>query len=181
MDHFDEQVERVKRLTGLTSRDASAVAIDVGDDTLTAVQLIERARELGFEVAENADAAAAKADLPDAPAPEVSMDPEVVLAEVYKHTPRVLCAAMPVIGKAPRDIEIPEELLEQLPEEVRLLVGSIDLVNEHVTIALYDEANEVDRVIGPIDLRRYEDGQQLKQAIDVLLARLPRVLAADFN
>ena len=71
--------------------------------------------------------------------------------------------------------------LDALPEHIRVLIGHVSVFEGTVTFTLYDEANDVDRFIGPIDLTRFADGEQLREAIEVLIGRLGRVLAADFN
>lgn len=133
-----------------------------------------------------------QAEEPNAIAPEMSMDPAEVLLEVYKVCQRCLPKQegqdhvfMPRIGRAPKEsVFYDEELraeIDALPDEVKVLIGGIDLYKGEITVTLYDEANDVDRTVGPIDMARYEDEGQLSRAIEVLLNRLPFVLAADFN
>lgn len=123
------------------------------------------------------------------PLPEMTMDPAEVLRQVYLACPRCVPADddgkvhLPKIGRAPveEQHQIPQEFLDQLPEEVRVLLIDLDVVNGTAEIILYDEANGVDRKLPPIDLARYKSGEELHEAIGVLLRRLPRVLAADWN
>lgn len=180
---FDQLVARVKNLTGLNSRAASVVAASFAEDDEypTAAQIVAKTNELGYDVPDKPRAG----DEPEiAIAPEVSMDPATVLAEVYEHCPRVLMANFPAIGRAPSELQANEEIMDQLnelPDEVRALLVKVDLADERMTVWLRDEANDVDRPIGPIDLRRYKTGEQLHQAIHTLLRRLPLVLRADSN
>ena len=92
---------------------------------------------------------------------------------------------MPNVGRAPKEsVFYDEDLraqLDALPEHIRVLIGHVSIFEGTVTFTLYDEANDVDRQIGPIDLTRLADGEQLREAIEVLIGRLGRVLAADFN
>lgn len=130
---------------------------------------------------------------PPAPEPEMTMDPVEVMKELYRCCPRALPADadgrihVPRIGRAPKDSpffqgEAAHEYLDQLPDDIKLLIGRIDLVNSRVTITLYDEANDVDRDVGPLDLTRYDSSAELERAIRVLLSRLQsRVLPADWN
>jgi hypothetical protein len=185
VDAFDELVQRVKTITGLDARKASVVAMDLTngepDGVFSAAEIARKAEELGyeFEKPEHLD------ESKSAPAAEVTMDPTIVLAEVYRTTPRVLNEQMPRVGRAPKDsvfydAEVQAQI-DALPEEIRVLIAAIDLVNGQLNVTLYDEANDVDRTIGPIDLTRYGSARKLEQAIRVLLGRLPRVLTADFN
>lgn len=116
---------------------------------------------------------------------ELLTDPGEILAEVARVMPRVMVNEFPRIGKRPKDRELPpdvEDMIAELPEEVRLLILDIDLFGAEASITLYDEANDVDRVVGPIDLSRYESGDALRTAITTLLTRLQsKVLRADHN
>lgn len=179
---FDQLVARVKNLTGLGSRAASMIAASFNEDDEypTAAQIVARAKEQGYDVPDKPLAGDEGPEI----APEVSMDAAVVLAEVYENCPRVLMANFPSIGRAPSEIEANEEIMDQLnqlPDEIRALLVKVNLADEQLTVWLRDEANDVDRPIGPIDLRRYKSGEQLHQAINVLLRRLPLVLRADSN
>lgn len=62
-----------------------------------------------------------------------------------------------------------------------MLIGSVDVIAGAVTFTLYDEANDIDHRIGPIDLTHFTSADEFRSAINTLLGRLPRVLAADFN
>lgn len=181
MDSFDELVGRVKALTGLNGRAASAVAAEFDERaTPSAAQIVDKAEELGFEVTDKPS----KDPNPPSIAPEVSMDPATVLAEVYENCPRVLMSEFPAIGRAPAELQANPELMaeiDQLPEEIKALLVKIDLADERMTVWLRDEANDVDRPIGPIDLRPYKTGEQLHEALTTLLRRLPLVLRADSN
>lgn len=210
MDLFDEVVERVKRLTGLQGRAASAVAMAATDDAearaaevnshltgpddpdvqaqpiVTAADIVRAARELGIHV-EAPSRDASTTDALTLGLRELQLEPDAtrVLAEVYKTMPRVLNPEMPRVGRAPKDsVFYNDELqaqIDALPEEVRVLIGGVDLVNGQLTLRLYDEANDLDREIGPIDLTRYESAEQLQRGVETLISRLPRVLASDFN
>lgn len=192
MDPFDELLERVRTLTGLNGRAASAVAISIadqhGDAPVSANQIIEEAESLGYEVHRKGPAV----DTAKHALPEIELDPAEVLKAVYRECPRLLpkqeghdAVALPRVGRAPKEsIFYDEEIraqIDALPEEIRVLVGHVDLFNGQMTVTLYDEANDVDRHIGPIDLARYGSEGALTKAIYVLCGRLPRVLAADWN
>lgn len=181
MDPFDELVERVKSLVGLNGRAASQVAGEFDENAPpTAKQIVEKAIELGYEVTTQPG----KDPNPPGIGAEISMDPATVLAEVYENCPRVLAVNFPAIGRAPAQLEAHEDLMaeiEQLPEEIRVLLVKIDMADERMTVWLRDEANDVDRPLGPIDLRPYKTGEQLHGALMVLLQRLPLVLRSDFN
>lgn len=128
-------------------------------------------------------------DEPAAPLPELSMDPAVVLREVYLACPRMLIADeqgkthIPRIGRAPQEEQhaIDPEWLEQVPEEMKVLLLSVDVFNAQAEVVMYDEANGVDRVLPRIDLTRFADGQELYEALEVLGSRIPKYLAADWN
>jgi hypothetical protein len=194
-----ELVDRVSTITGLEGRPAFDVAYELlddegnpRDDASNPDVIAETARKLGHDVPEPERPVQTQ----EGPAPEVSMDPVEVLAEVYRALPRCLpkqedhdAVYLPRIGRAPKDSvfysdEVGAELrdqIDQLPEEIKVLIGDVDVFRGEVTFTLYDEANDVDRRIGPIDIDRYASGEQLHEAIMTLLGRLPRVLAADFN
>lgn len=126
---------------------------------------------------------------PATPVPHMTMDPAEVLRQVYLACPRCVPADgegnvhVPVIGRAPIDeeYEIPAELLDSLPEHVRVLVMDVNVMNGEVSLVLYDEANGVDRRMPPIDLTVYDTPEKFHGAIDTLLGRLPRILASDSN
>jgi hypothetical protein len=115
---------------------------------------------------------------------ELLTDPAEVLVEVAKVMPRVFVEQMPRLGRRPKDHELSDELealLADAPEHIAVTICDIDVFAGSATFTLYDEANDVDRTVGPIDFRRYESGRELWHAFDVLLGRLPKVLAADHN
>lgn len=182
MSDFDELLERVKNLTGLSGRDAAQVAFEL-DDAPKPQEIIDKARELGFDVEKKHGQAKQDAAEPQTIAPEISMNPAEVLTEVYMVMPRVLCQKIPVLGRAPeqKEMEMFEEALAEMPEDIRALLVKIDLMEGQATFWLRDEANDVDRPIGPIDIKRYDSENALMEAFDVLLKRLPRVLSADWN
>lgn len=186
MDEFEELVSRVKAITGLSGREASVVAMELTEEepgvVFSAADIARKAKELGYDFEQPEGA---QDERKSAPAAEVTMDPAIVLAEVYRSCPRVLTAELPRVGRAPKDsvfydAEV-QAAIDSLPEEIRVLIAGVDLLNGQVTIELYDEANDVDRKIGPIDLSRYSSARALQDAIHVLIGRLPRVLTADFN
>lgn len=182
MDPFDELVERVKALTGLNLRASCAIAQDFAEEYVpSAAEIIERARDLGYDFTARTEK---PRPLDQSIGAEISMDPATVLAEVYEVCPRVLMANFPCIGRAPTELEAHPDLMaeiEQLPDEIRVLLAKVNVADEQLTVWLRDEANDVDRPIGPISLRPYRTGQQLHDAIMTLLGRLPRVLRADSN
>ena len=49
------------------------------------------------------------------------------------------------------------------------------------TVWIYDEANGIDRPIGPIDLTRYSGPQAFERGLQALMARARFVLTADWN
>lgn len=177
---------RVRALTGLNDRAAAMVAVSLLSEEdlpeeFTASAIVREAESMGYEF-ERPEGVEVRPDGPPAFAGEVSMDPAVVLAEVYENSPRVLSQNMPAIGKAPDELrELAPELVEQLPEDVLALLVKVDQFEGKATFWLRDEANDVDRPIGPIDLTRYTDGNELREAFETLMKRLPRVLAADMN
>lgn len=185
---FDENLKRVQDLTGLDSRDAARVAFEFGDDeTPSAAQIVEKARALGFDIERKH---ATRTRPQPTLGPEIEMDAARVLSEVYLCSPRCLPVRpggdrveMPKIGRAPTELqELGPELLEGLPEEIRVLLLKIDLYEAKATLWLWDEANMIDRPVGPIDLARYETpGEMIEAIVNALLPRLTRVLAADWN
>lgn len=180
---FAELVGRVTALCNLAPPDAAAVATELWKqgDEFTAAEIVECATTLGYDV-ERKRTVKTDADAPLGS--DISFDPATVLSEVYENSPRVLCSEMPKLGRAPAELLNHAELasdLEDLPEDIRAMLVKIDLFEGKATYWLRDEANNVDRPIGPIDLRRYDDTSALVDALMDLLRRLPRVLAADFN
>lgn len=193
---FDELLDRVIEVTGLGMRPAAKVANELYEDEAQAY------------TSEGIRYAAAKLGLADESAPPRTLeqrlagalgrinceaDPAQVLKHVYRECPRMLPLQAghlgvypPRIGRAPKesvfyDDEI-REWISELPENVRVLLGAIDLYQGTLTITLYDEANDVDRHVGPIDLTQFEDAHHaFTDAIMELLKRLPRVIASDWN
>lgn len=192
MDGFDELRDRVKALTGLNDRAAQAVAVSMLADAKgntdfppTDSHIVREAEALGYDF----ERPEGVVDEPEPWAAEITMDPAIVLSEVYENSPRVLCAQMPRIGKAPDELQqLDPDLIEQLPDEVRALLLKIDVFEGKATFWMRDEANDLDRPIGPIDLRRYSSGTELMEGVMALLQRdangvlrLDRVISADFN
>lgn len=194
---YGELVDRVMRLTNLAPDDASHVATELwksgNDEEVHPREIINCARALGYEVEHPEGAVETEHE---GVGPEISMDPSEVLTEVYMDCPRCLpkqeghdSVHMPRMGRAPDEAQQHfSELLEEMPEEARALLVKIDLFEHKATFWVRDEANEIDRPIGPIDLRRYTDGQQLMEAFMTLLKpdahgrmRMDKVLAADWN
>jgi hypothetical protein len=173
-----ELIDRVLHVTGLDPPDAMRLANELwqGERDYTN-------REIAYAASKIATGE------PEAPTPEpeMTLDPAEVLAQVYKLCPRVLCQHVPRLGRAPKDSRFfreqdVDELLAGLPDETKLLIGAFDLVNGRLTITMYDEANDLDRDVGPLDLARYRSSEELDAAIRVLVSRLQsRVLPADFN
>jgi len=193
MDGFDELRDRVEAITGLNKRACQVVATTLlaegePNAAFSAGQIVKMAERLGYEF-DRPEGVKVEDEQEQAFASEVSMDPAVVLSEVYENQPRVLCAEMPRIGQAPDELrQLDPELVDQIPEELRLCLVKIDLFEGKATFWLRDEANDVDRPIGPIDLTRYGGPEQMFEAIQTLLRRdakgvlrLDRVLSADFN
>lgn len=191
---FDELVERIKRLTELDARASFKVAdalLDQHDEghVPTPVEIVDMATAMGFEVERKHDGVKDQAPANAEPLPEVTTNPVEVLKEMYLMCPRTLTFEKPRIGRVPRESvfydEEMQEMLAQLPEHLKVLIGNIDLMNGELTVTLYDEANDLDRKIGPISLERFVQsdnaGEKLNDAIETLIKRLPVVLAADFN
>lgn len=196
---YGELVDRVIEVTGLSPEDASKVATEIhgAERMYTESGIRYIAHELGFDGrAEEPVQAPARTfeqafgDLLERM--HLEPDPAQVLKHVYRECPRLLPKQdghvgvyPPRIGRAPKEsVFYTDELraaINELPEEVRLLIGRLDLYDGSLTITLYDEANDVDRHIGPIDLARYESANGIHDAIMELLGRLPRVIAADWN
>lgn len=127
--------------------------------------------------------------------PEISVDPAVVLSEVYGACPRMLSPRtddqgarvdekvyVPKIGRCPTKLqELAGDAIDQLPDHVKALLVKLNIEDAAMTVWLWDEANEIDRPIGPIDLTRYTTGSELREALETLCSRIGRVLAADWN
>lgn len=144
---------------------------------LDAATIVAHAEQMGYEFERPKGLR-----VPPAIAPHMTMDPAEVLDGVYENCPRVLCEQMPRLGRAPDEFrDVTNDLLEQLPEEARLMVVKIDVFEGKATFWLRDEANSIDRPIGPIDVTRYSSERALGEAFTELAKRLDRVLAADWN
>jgi hypothetical protein len=174
---------------GLTGRDAAKVAFEFEDPTAVSPQeIVDKAIELGFDV----ERKHGKANVVAAtPLPEMTMNPAEVLSEVYMVMPRVLSQDYPRIGRAPAELQqLDPDFIEGLPEDVKALLVKIDLFEGAATFWLRDEANDVDRPIGPIDLNRWIDAEtdtpeqameKLTEAFLTLLRRVNKVITADWN
>ena len=178
---FGELVDKVIDITGLEPTDAAKVAGELfgAERAYTDAGIRYAAEKLGLS-AEPVQAPAQRT-----PEKQMTMNPAEVLAEVYRCCPRVLTHTMPKVGRAPKESVFYDDDLQAqidaLPEHIRVLIGGVNIVDGTITFTLYDEANDLDRTIGPIDLSRFTDGDELHEAIGVLIGRLARVLAADFN
>lgn len=188
-DDFEMLLERVKSLTGLAGRDAAKVAFEFDDPTAVSPQeIVEKAIELGFEVERKHGQAPVVAATP---MPEMTMNPAEVLSEVYMVMPRVLSTEYPKIGRAPAELQqLDPDFVDGLPEEVKALLVKIDMFEGAATFWMRDEANDVDRPIGPINLDRWIDAEtdspeqameKLTEAFLTLLRRIDKVITADFN
>lgn len=185
---FGELLDKVIAVTGLAPDDAMKVAQELygAERAYTDAGIRYAAERLGLVNTEPVQAPQRT------PEPQMTMDPAEVLSEVYRACPRCLPKQdghegvyMPRVGRAPKESvfydEALREQIEALPEHIRVLIGNVSIFDGTVTFTLYDEANDVDRHIGPIDLTRFNTGAELREAIEVLIGRLGRVLAADFN
>lgn len=174
-------IERIQALTGLNRRACACVATSLEeinqDEDWSAEDIVREAEELGYEFDTPEPV---EANEPASFAPEISLDPATVLSEVYMVCPRVMCSELPRLGRAPTELQEHIEELD-LPDDVKALLVKVDLMEGKATLWLWDEANQVDRPVGPIDLERYSSGQELHEAIETLLRRLPKVLASDHN
>lgn len=194
MSSFDEMMERIEALTGLTGRDAAKVAFEFEENAHPRPdEIVDKAIELGFDVER-------KHDVPeDEPATPfgvgICMDPTQVLTEMFMVMPRCVPVrtdlngdAMPVqvpkVGRVPDEAQGHEslhELIDELPDDISLILAKIDVFEGSCTFWVRDGANEIDRPIGPIDLTKYTSANQINEAFMDLLKRLPKVLAADAN
>lgn len=181
MMDLDDLIVRITELTGLNARAAQMIASALGEGDHTSKAIVDMAAEMGYELPDDKRATVPAGQ--QTHAAHVTMDPAVVLDEVYAVMPRVLCANMPTIGRAPNEAYEHGfgELIEQLPEEVRALLVKLDLYEGKATFWLRDEANDVDRPIGPIDLHGLESAEAIEDAFRTLMGRLDKVIAADFN
>lgn len=194
MSDFDELMERVQALTGLSGRDAAKVAFEFDPDAHPRPdEIVDKAIELGYDVERKHDA---PADEPDQPfGIGICMDPTQVLTEMFMVMPRcvpvrtdlngdALPVEVPKIGRVPDEAQRHESLhalLDELPEDMSLILAKIDVLEGACTFWVRDGANEIDRPIGPIDLTHYTSTNQIHEAFMDLLRRIPKVLAADSN
>lgn len=176
MTDFDELMARVSALTGLEGRDAAKVAFELADDPMPQ-EIVDKAIELGFDVERKHGQTKTSAM-----GAEMTMNPAEVLSEVYMACPRVLMQQTPKMGRAPAEAqEHFPELMASLPEEMKVLLVKVDMLEGAATFWIHDEANDVDRPIGPIDITRYDSQTALEEAFMTLLQRMDKVLAADCN
>lgn len=184
-----ELLDLVERTLGCDAADAFRVAKEIhvdGREEYSEDVIRYAAAKLGVEANGQGEGPVQE---PPTPMPEMTMDPAEVLRQVYLMCPRLVPADeegnvhMPVIGRAPQEEAhaIDPEFLEQLPEEIRVLLMELDVINGTANVVLYDEANGVDRRLPPIDLARFNSAEALNEALDVMLRRLPKYLAADWN
>lgn len=183
---YDELRERVRNLTGLEGKDADLVTADIyavaGDDPVSPAVIAHAAELRGFGQPAAAPVATKDEQLSEQIGAGITMDPAKVLLGVYENSPRVACERVPVIGRAPTEAQqLIGDALDELPDEIRLLLCKIDVFEDTATFWLWDEANEIDRPVGPIDLKPFQTGEALHDAFMALLQRLRRVLAADSN
>lgn len=187
MNGFDDLRDRVEAITKLNKRACQIIATSLlqdapADMAFSAGQIVKEAERLGYEfdrpegVQVDDDTAERAFDA------EVTMDPGMVQASVYEVSPRAFCTELPRLGQAPDELrELAPELVEQLPDEVKAMLVKLDVFEGKATFWVYDEANEIDRAIGPIDLSRFTSAEALAEAFYTLARRLGRVLAAEFN
>lgn len=202
-DTFNELVTRIESITGLGRRQASTVAIALTDEESdsipTAAQIVDTAVELGYDVDVKHARKAARESGDTSFAPDVEMDPNEVFAQVHLANPGRLIPAtdgevkMPRIGLAPQEAmrmmdDEAREKLEELRDEaegegnsVFASLTALDLGAMQATVWIYDEANGIDRPIGPIDLTRYSGPQAFQEGLGALMARARFVLTADWN
>lgn len=179
MSEFNDLLARVQALTGLGTRQAAQVAFEFEEGSQPLPQeIVDKAIALGFDVERKHGKTKAGVG------PEITTDPAEVLSEIYMTCPRVFCSNMPKLGRAPSEaLAHPEiaSVLDGLPEEIRAMLVKIDMLEGAATFWIRDEANDIDRPIGPIDITRYTSENALEAAFRTLMGRLDRVLAADFN
>ncbi|HEX6973350.1 MAG TPA: hypothetical protein VF147_03050 [Vicinamibacterales bacterium] len=187
MSEFDELLQRIEALTGLRGRDAAQVAFAFDEGyTPTSAEIVEAAANAGFDV----EVKHGRTTKTATPIAEISMDPATVMENVYWACPRLTPADedgkvhVAKLGRAPdelRQYEGFEEIIDEMPEEMRAVLVKIDLLEGKATFWLRDGANEIDRPIGPIDLSAYDSERALIEGLGVLFKRIDRVLAADWN
>lgn len=184
-----ELIDRVMEVTSLDAPGAMDVAnmLWQGERDYTENEILYAAAGVQAQVKQDAGET-----VEHTPLPEMTLDPAEVLRQVYLACPRLVPADdegkvhVPRIGRAPKEQqdlpqEVIDEFLADLPDYVKLLLLRIDVIEGTMTPVFYDEANDVDRALGSIDLTRFDTPEQLNEALDVLLRRLPRVLASDWN
>lgn len=186
-DEFRELLERIEALTGLTGRDAAQVAFGFDAEyTPTSAEIVEAAANAGFDV----EVKHGRKTQTATPIAEMSMDPATVMEQVYWACPRLTPADddgkvhVAKLGRAPDELkqyEGYEDLIADMPEEMRAVLVKIDLLEGKATFWLRDGANEIDRPIGPLDLTQYPSESALTEAMMHLFKRIDRVLAADWN
>jgi hypothetical protein len=194
---FDDLLDMVMEVTNLPVRVAASLANEIHEDDkeYTAEGIMYAATKLGLL----AEPVLAPPKTFEQAFAEVltrmylEPDPAQVIAHVYRECPRMLPKQEghlgvypPRIGRAPKESVFYNDeiraMIEALPEEIRLLIGAVDVYNGTITITLYDEANDVDRHVGPIDLGAFgDDAESFHDAVMELLKRLSRVIAADWN
>lgn len=182
---FSEFLERIQALTGLGARDAARVAFEFGPEDLPSpTQIVDAANELGYDVEVKHDGPEpAPEDTPPL-GPDINMNPGEVVGHVYLACPRVQMEEVPRMGKAPIQHEMSEEvhaMLDQLPPDISAAIVDVNVLDGKATFWVHDEANVIDRPIGPIDITRYTTGDALMGAFTDLLRRINKVLAADTN
>lgn len=183
MTTLGELVDQVRELLDCSPADAMRVAADLYTEDREYTQ-----SEIAY-VASKLDIGPREDDEPQevTPTSEMELDPAKVLQLMYERMPRVLAHETPKLGRAPKESEFfrgdeRAEILEALPEDTKLLLGSVDVFNGLLTFTVYDEANDLDREVGPIDLSRYTTARELDHGLRTLLSRLEsRVLPADHN
>lgn len=194
---FGDLIDRVMAVAGVPPDAAYTVANDLWtaagspddmDEPPTVGNIVDAARKLGVDVDVQASERSQAAEGEPAervPLPELTMDPAEVLAEVYKKCPRVMAFETPRLGQVPDEAreKFPQEIEEllDLDDEVKAMIGKFDLFENTLTFTVRDEANDIDREIGPIDLGRFRNTKALERGLNVFVDRLGKNLAADMN
>lgn len=198
MNNLSELIERVQALTGLNARAAQAVAMSLThedeDNIPSAAEIVKAAEGLGYEFEKPEHPHKQDPAHQSALGARISVDPAEVLENVYLAMPRVLMQSVPAMGRVPEKMreafgdEESEALLADMPDDVRAMLGKVNILDGEVTFWLYDEANDVDRSIGPVSLGISwppDNPEQVSTAIErtfrTLVGRLERTLAADSN
>lgn len=194
---FGDLIDRVMAVAGVAPDAAYKVANELWtaagspdemDEPPTVGNIVDAARRLDVDVdvAASERSQAAEGEQTDrAPLPELTMDPAEVLLEVYKKCPRVMAFETPRLGQMPDEFRehLPREAEEilDLDDEVKAMIGKIDVFENSLTFTVRDEANDIDREIGPIDLGRFKNTKALERGLSVFVDRLGKNLAADMN